>query len=214
MITILFESEQGKKLKSFRTLTWNSSNNLPETATKTFWRIDTNVRKFNFIEYLKMEHFFFGLNLELQRSLFDAPGVLSDDLFVELLIAKQQVENQELLLQRLNILRKLQGKKEWNLNLLFTLRGNLSFRMWEVRSAIRTATKFSGYVRNSSAVGSKSPKSLIIPEPETLEWNNVVKIDFLSFLTVGEFTSGPSGDIFLTLTRTKSSKRSPKKKSI
>jgi len=212
MVTILTKSIRGKDLRGFRSFGWDSSNNLPETATKTFWQIRSNVHKFNFVEYLKMEYFFSSLSLAETRCLFDAPNVLSDDLYVELLLAKQQVEDKKILLQRLNILRKWLGKNEWDLNLLYTLKGNLRCEILECRSAIRTATKFSGYVRNSSSVGSKNQGKIFIPEPEIFEWTKPVKIDFLRFLTVGEFTSGAPESVFFTLTRTKSSKRSPNQK--
>lgn len=207
MVTILAKSIKGKDLRGFRSFGWDSSNNLPETATKTFWQIRSNVHKFNFVEYLKMEYFFSSLSLTETRCLFDAPNVLSDDLYVELLLAKQQVEDKKLLLQRLNILRIWLGKNEWDLNLLYTLKGNFRCEILECRSAIRTATKFSGYVRNSSSVGSKSQGKIFIPEPEIVEWTKPVKIDFLRFLTVGEFTSGTPESSFFTLMRAKSSKR-------
>jgi len=209
MVTILSRSVRGKELRGFRTFQWNSSNNLPETATKTFWQVRSNIHKFNFIEVMKMDFFFRGMSLEETRCLFDAPGVLSDDLFVELLIAKQSEIPMEILVQRLTILQSLQNTTPWSKNLLFTLLGNLRCEIEERRQAIRPATKFSGYVRNSSSVGTKNSKSPNIV-PEIVEWTKPVKIDYLRFLTVGEFTSGSPGDNFFILTRTKSPKRSSK----
>lgn len=206
METILAKSVKGKISRGFRTIRWNSSNIAPETATKTFWQVESNLRKFNFIEWLKMEYFFGNPDLDLCRCLFDAPGVLKDDLYVELLLAKQQV-SMELLVQRLNILQRLEGRRPWTYNHYYALSGNVNYFLLEIRQATRRATKFSGYVRNSSSVGSKSSNRVYIPEPEVVEWTNPVKIDYLKFLTVGEFTSGQPGDIFFTLTRTKSPKR-------
>lgn len=210
MLTILSESTSGTKIKNFRIHRWNSSNNLPDSATKTFWQVRTLTRKHNFIEYMKMKMFFFGLPLNDQRCLFDAPGVLSDNLFVEAIIARDRIKDMDILLQRLNILQLISGRSEWNLNLYYTLSGVIGYQIQECRQAIRPATKFSGYVRNSSAVGSKSSKRSFIPEPETIEWIDTVKIDYLQFLTVGEFSSGVPGGHFFTLMRAKSPKRNPK----
>lgn len=201
MLTILEESVQGKRLRSFRTLRWNSSNNLPDTATKTFWQVRTMQRKFNFIEYMKMKMFFEELSGIEYRCAIDAPGFLGDELFISAIIAKRIVQDQELLLRRLNIVQRFLGRKLWNTNLYFTWKGVVSFEMQECRQAIRQADKYSGYVRNSSAVGSKSSKTKISLEPETFEWNNTEKIDYLQFLTVGEFPLGTPGEIFFTLTK-------------
>lgn len=199
MLTILAESVQGKKLRNFRFHRWNSSNNSPDTATKTFWQVRTLQKKFSFIEFLKMKLFFDDLPLVEYACLIDAPGVLADELFVATIVAKRIVQDQEILLQRLNIIQKIEGRRPWNKNLYFTLSGVVSFEMQECRQAIRKANKYSGYVRNSSAVGSKSSKSIHIPEPETPEWNQTKRIDYLQFLTVGELTQGTPGEIFFTL---------------
>lgn len=210
MLTILEKSEQGRGLNSFRTLRWLSSNNLSNSSTKTFWQVNSKQRKFTVIEFLKQKYFFQGLSMFQQRCLFDAPGVLSDELFVSAMIAKQSVDP-KVLLQRLNFLQRLTYSPEWNWNRFFTLEGIVSFQMFECRQAIRPAAKYSGYVRNSSAVGSKKGNKLFIPEPEIFEWNNNVKIDFLEFLTVGELATGTPGGFFFTPMRTKSSKRFPEK---
>lgn len=210
MLTILGESVQGKNLKAFRTLRWTSSNNLPDTATKTFWSINTLQRKFVFIEYMKMKMFFGNLSVFEYRCLMDAPGVLTDDLFIESLIASRQMEDKELLLQRLNILQRILNRQPWNFNLYYTLSGVTHFTMQECRKTIRKADKYSGYVRNSSSVGSKNSKRGSFLEPETFEWDNNEQIDFLRFLTVGELSMGMPGDILFTLTRTKSPKRTAK----
>jgi len=201
MLTILAESTQGKKLRNFRSLRWNSSNNSPDTATKTFWQVRTLQKKFNFIEFMKMKMFFGVLNPVEYACLIDAPGVLSDDLFVATLVAKNIVEDKKILVQRLNFIQRLENRRPWNTNLYFTLSGVVAFEMQECRQAIRPANKYSGYVRNSSAVGSKSSKSIHTPEPETFEWNQTKRIDYLQFLTVGELTQGTPGEIFFTLTK-------------
>lgn len=199
MITILEKSVSAKPLRSFRTLTWNSTNNLSDTATKTFWQVRTPFRKFTFIEYMKMRMFFDGLPIFLQRCLFDAPGTLNDKLFVQLLIANNQVSDKEILVQRLNILQKLIGKLVWDTNTYFAISGNAQYRIEEIRQAIRQSNKYTGYVRNSSSVGSKRMTQRTNLTPETFEWTKSEEIDFLRFLTVGEFASGTPGSQYLIL---------------
>jgi hypothetical protein len=92
-------------------------------------------------------------------------------------------------------------RKTWSENLLYTKLGSTGYHIQELRQAIRKADKYSGYVRNSSSVGSKSTNKIFRPEPETFEWNKSVKIDFLEFLTVGEFSSGAPGGIIFSLTK-------------
>lgn len=202
MLTILSESHQGKALKNFREHHWSSSNNLPDTATKTFWMIRTPQRKHTFIEYMKLK-FFFDMASEIEwRCMIDAPGFLSDNLFISAIIAKRQVEDRKILLHRLNILQRILGKQIWDENQYFTLNGVMRFHIEEIRKSIRPADKYSGYVRNSSAVGSKSSNKVFVPEAETPEWIDTEEINFLEFLTVGEFTSGIApGSIFFTLTK-------------
>jgi len=207
MLTILEESEFGGTLRKFRTIRWNSSNILPNTATKTFWQVDTLQRKFNFIEYMKMKMLLSNLSLLEYRCFVDAPGVLTDNLFMDAVLAFRMDLDKDLLMQRLNILQNLMGRREWNTNLFYTLSGVIKYRIQECRKAIRPADKYSGYVRNSSSVGSKHFSNITIPIPETFEWNQYEQIDFLRFLTVGELTSGSPGGNLFTLTRTKSPKR-------
>lgn len=207
MSTILFRSVSDKELRNFRILKWNSSNNRADSATKTSWQVKTLYHKFNFIDFLKMKMFLFGLDEDLYRCLIDAPGVLTDELFVSAIIAKRIVMDEKRLLQRLNILQRLTNRREWNTNLYYSLNQRFGYEILEVRQATRKADKFSGYVKNSSAVGSKSSNRIFIPEPELVEWSETVKIDFLNFLTVGDLSSGTPGGNLFTLTRAKSSKR-------
>jgi hypothetical protein len=138
--------------------------------------------------------------------LIDSPSSLEDDLFVSSLLAKETVSDSSLLLERLNFLRVLKNFRPWSLQLLSTLDGTLKYRMLEQRNSIRKVPKYSGYVRNSSAVGSKrsKPSNFV---PETSEWYNIVEIDFLHFLTVGELTTGMPGSFVLTPKMAKKPKR-------
>lgn len=191
MYTILFKSVSEKKLKNFRSLKWKSSKQVPNTLTETFWRVRTPAKMFNFIEYFKMKSFFDVIQMDEWRMLFDAPGVLEDDLFMSLLKARYFGVPQNILLLRLQALQRLKGQTPWNSNLYYTYKGVFAYEVEEVRSSIRKVKKYSGYVRNSSAVGSKRSSGASKPEPEIFEWKPLnEEIDFFGFLTVGRFTEG------------------------
>lgn len=207
MLTILYHSATANKLGHFRELSWRSSNNLSDSRTETFWKIKTNFRKFNFIEYLKMKLLILGsksMSLGEIRCLYDAPGVLQDNLYVDALRAWNTEVEKKVLWQRLAWLQLLTDKKPWSENLFYTLNGIIRYELEELRFSIRKVIKFSGYVRNSSQVGSKKSSNIYRPEPERFEWTTNVEIDFFLFLTVGEFDSGiPGSTIILKMDQSK-----------
>lgn len=197
--TILSKSSFGKKLQSFRTLRWKSSNQQANKSTETFWIAKTNFRLHKFLLFLKMRHLL-GSSSEVEvKVLLDGPGVMKDDLFIDALRAKISGVPIDLLLERLNWLQRLEGKQEWSFNLLKTWENCINYEIMEIRKPVRKAKKFSGWVRNSSAVGSKRPgKSK--SEPEIFEWSNFDNLDYFEFLTVGRF-NGTSIDIYPSLKR-------------
>lgn len=196
MLTILEQSELGK-LRNFRTHKWRSSNILSNTLTETFWNVRTNFRKFTFIEYLQMKELLVGLPRFEQRCLFDAPGVMTDDLYIAALRAKILGVDHSTLWQRLARLQRLLGQRQWTPNLVYTLDNCVNYELSEQRRSIRKVKKYSGYVRNSSAVGSKRKTSNIRPDPESLEWCSDVEIDYFNYLSVGELSSGLPGSIVI-----------------
>lgn len=208
MFTILEKSESDRRLDNFRTFTWKSSSYQPNTLTETFWNIRTPQRKFTFIEYLQLKVLLgFADSIEM-RCCYDAPSVLRDDLYIDALRAWKSDVPQETLWQRLQLLQRLEQRTEWSLNLYYTYNNCFVYEIEEIRRSIRKVKKYSGYVRNSSQVGSKRNLGSSRPEPEIFEWNsNERNLDYYHFLTVGEFFSGDPGSIIFTLKRTKSSKR-------
>lgn len=159
-----------------------------------------------------METFFTTVPNEFLQCVFDAPGVLEDNLFTSLLQARYQGVPEEVLLQRLQLLQRLLGEQEWTKNLLYTYKGDVAYELIEVRKSIRKVKKYSGYARTPSAVGSKR-SSGTRPEPEMIEWKPFIEeFDFLSFLTVGKFTEGFLSKVILSPEdEPKSSKRSNSK---
>lgn len=136
-----------------------------------------------------MKHFYKGLTVNEQRLLFDAPGVLRDDQFLALLQAKNSGVPLDVLETRLQKLQRLQAQSPWGMNLLNTLDGVLSYEISEILKPIRKGKKYSGYVRNSSAVGSKRGFGGTKPEPETFEWTTEYTIDYYLFFSVGQLSS-------------------------
>lgn len=191
-------------MKSFRTRRWESSDQLPNNLTKTFWQLRSNVKYLSFLECKKMELFFFGLpEIEMQY-LFDAPGVLDDKLFIDLLRANRflqtnNVLSQEVLLQRLRVLQAIESRPIWSKNLLYTFKGNLKYEIQHIRVAIRKVKKFSGWVRNSSAVGSKSKSKILGYDPEifgvVLDEDN----DYFRYLTTPVLDSSFPGILGITI---------------
>jgi len=198
-MTELDKSAHGKTVSNFRTLAWKSSNYSTNKLSRTFWSIKTPNRKNTIIKYLKIKVLLGQASLLETRCLYDAPGVLSDRLFVSALRAFQSGISRDILMQRIKLLQRLMNLPEWSMNLYYTLNNSVSYELREIEKTIRRVKKYSGYVRNSSAVGSKKSRDIFIPEPEIVEWNIDREIDFYYFLTVGEFDSGLPGSWYITL---------------
>lgn len=207
MFTILEQSVSKRKLRSFRTLTWRSSNRPKNLSTETFWVVRTPFRRQKFFQYLQMKRLLdLCSDFEL-RCLYDVPGVLEDNLYIDALRAWTTDVPKDILWQRLQLMQRFLLRPEWSPNLFYTYEGTICYEMMEIQRSIRKVKKFSGYVRNSSSVGSKKSSRISLPIPESFEWNSNEEIDYYHFLTVGEFFSGQPGNVFFTLTRTKSPKR-------
>lgn len=199
MLTILEQSVSDNRLRSFRTHKWKSSNNLMNTSTETFWSVRTQFRKHRFIQYVKLKVLMGRASLFEQRLCYDAPGVLKDNLFIEALRAWRTDVPRSILWQRLQWLQELEARPIWSENLYHTYDNCVCYEIEEIRISIRKVKKYSGYVRNSSSVGSKRFSVTTRPEPESFEWNTNEELDYYQFLTVGEFSSGQPGTVIVTL---------------
>jgi len=146
------------------------------------------------------------------RLLLDWPGVLEDNLFIDALRAKREGVQLETLFQRIRWVQELDDIDPWGINLYFTLDGVIRYHILEERKTIRPVKKYSGYVRNSSAVGSKRKSQFVRPEAESFEWVEDVKIDYYTFFSVGEWNSGTPGSFVLTLKMDHKSETEPKEK--
>lgn len=184
---------------------WMSSNSPSNELAKSFWRVESNVKITTFLKYLKLELMYGDLSVDRYQMLVDSPGFFSDKVFLEALRAKKNllVSDKELG-ERFSILYQLGYYPTYfDPNLLYTLRGVVKYRYNLETFSIRKAKKFSGYVKNSSSVGSKRMNTSAKLDPEISEWTNAVSIDFFHFFSVGELDTGLPGSLKLTLTSPK-----------
>jgi hypothetical protein len=203
--SILSESRLGDNLQGFRTFRWKSSNQQANIPTETFWLVKSNFKLFSFLSFLKLR-VFEGRNSKTEyKCLIDGPGVLDDSLFIGALRALMVGIDRESLFQRIAWVQGLENQTPWTSNLLRQWESSIRYEIKEIRRPIRKARKYSGWIRNSSSVGSKRPGKPK-PEPGTFEWNNYEKLDYYNFLTVGRFL-GTSVEIFPILTRPERPKR-------
>lgn len=198
-----------KKLDNFREFRWKTSTTPSNVKYETFWVIRTNVRREKFIWYLKVKFLVEGLGTDELQMLIDCPSVMKDNLFFDALRAQRSRVSTRLIGERLTILNKHGlGTFSFNLNLYYTFRGTIAYQTYVAEKPIGKFKKFSGYVRNSSSVGSKR-QSGTRSEPENFQWKMAIEYDYYTFLTVGELTTGASGGSNVTL---KSSERTKRQK--
>jgi hypothetical protein len=162
--------------------------------------------------YKKLEMVINGLSDDEVQMLIDAPGVLNDKLFISALRAKRSGVSDETLWTRIAMLTSLQlASKDFNPNLFYTLRGTISLTIELTQRSIGKIKRFSGYVRNSSAVGSKRNSGLNRREPEHFQWNSNEETDYYHFLTVGELKTTKALRSHFTLKSSDRTKRNPNK---
>lgn len=186
-----------------------SSTSPSNELSRSFWRIESNVKVSTFLLYKKLEWVFGVLSDADKQMLIDSPGFFKDDMFLDALRA---LSNNVTDLERLEddfALLNLLGYNDTNFspNLLYTLRGVVQYRTVLDTVSVRQAKKFSGYVRNSSSVGSKRMNKGSKPEPERSEWTIPSVFNFYHFFSVGEFSTGQPGADKLILKRSRRPKR-------
>lgn len=184
---VLWKSEKKLISRRFKTYRWKSSVQQPNELTETFWELQSEQRLSTFLECKKLELFLNGLDSIEYQCLVDAPGFFSDRLFLELMRALASWPSSRLNVQREYLLQKLEPLQSmlcrpvWSKNLLYTYLGNLDYRLQHIRVPIGKVNKFSGWVRNSSAVGSKSPRTISFLEPESQDRLMDSDIDYYSY---------------------------------
>lgn len=184
---LLCKSSSGKVTGAgFHTHRWRSSSVTHLNPGKTIWSVRSRLRRHKFIQCLKMQYIFEGLSEIMTRALFDCPGVLEDNLFIDALRAKMAGISLDILDRRLESLSKILNIPRLDRKLLLTWKKLCVYDIQEIDKPISKPKKYSGYVKSPSAVGGKH-RSGTRPEPEIFEWSSVNEIDFFTALTVGEF---------------------------
>lgn len=178
---------------------------------RRFWRVVSNVKLNTFLTYMKLECLFGKITESDLQMLIDSPGIMADVVFLDALRAlRNNLTDAKTLGEDMSFLFQM-GLIPTNYtpNLLYTLRGVVKSEITQETFSVRAAKKFSGYVRNSSSVGSKRKGNLSIPEPETGSWANPDVIDFFYFFSVGELNMGQPGSSKLALKSPSRTKRNP-----
>lgn len=189
---ILCKSSNGKvRNRGFHTCVWRSSSQPIHDPGKTFWRIESRLKKFKLIQFLKVKALFGEPNLIELRCLYDAPGTLTDKLFVDALRAKTIKVSLETMSERLAYITNILEIPRLDQKLFWQWEKECSYNILEIAQPIRKPKKYSGYVKSPSSVGGKNRK-LVQPDPGLFEWSSIETIDFYHALTVGELYLGKS----------------------
>lgn len=196
----------GTKVKTpLRTFRWKSNSSFSEvTRRETFWIIKSNVRLQTSLDFMKLLYIWGLLTPKEQQIILDHPGTLADPIFRALAVAKVQTKIPlEDLVDNLEKFCSLLGRKNnFRKSLVSQWSGNIAIEIKEKDFPIRSAKKFSGYVRNSSSVGSKRmSKFTFEPIPEKFSPERFEEYEFIyEAITVGEVVSR-SGALTVTLKR-------------
>jgi len=181
---LIFGTGRRKGLRSF---TWKVNNSNTEiTRSVSFWHVQSNWREASLLRYLRLKYFWEKLSPTEVQFCFDHPKFLSDVEFNVMLslLANTELTREEITERSRQVLALL-GKKSFFRKLLM--------RQWDnnvvviadlVKRSIAKRKSFSGWVRSSSSVGSKSSRPSI-PDPFILDDNGVVDFDEFEFLYRG-----------------------------
>jgi len=152
------------------------------------------------------------LSNKLQQAVLDHSGTLQDPIFRALAVAKVQtsVPLEELNDRLDRYMQLFGGRNLFRKELIPQWSGVIVVQISEKTFPIRPAKKFSGYVRNSSSVGSKKGNKFTFePIPEKFSTERFEEYEFIyEAITVGEVVSR-SGNLSVTL---KKVLRGPKRK--
>jgi len=209
-----FELGQSKKVLN-RVFHWKSLSTSSEiTRRENFWVMKTNVRLQTALNLLKLMFLHGELNLRLQACILDHPSTLSDEIFRAIAVAKVTKDvNPEVLMDNLDKILSLIGKPNiYRKRLIRQWLGTIGIQIKEISQPIVPSKRYTGYVRNSSSVGSKRQNKISFePIPEKFASEMFEMFDLiLESITVGEVVSR-SGNFTITLKSLKEAKRNTPK---
>jgi len=184
----LFESRLillGNKKCTFRhTFRWNSTSPSPEiTRRRRFWSVESSASKEFMLKYLRLR-FFWKLTSPLEDDLlFNCPEFIEDVEFevLLLLVANTKFTRSDIALRSEKALSAIGRKSNFSFRLLNQWDNNIKLRAEEKDFPITRHKAFSGWVRNSSSVGTKSRGNFKAPEGISEEFSEV-KFDEFKFL--------------------------------
>lgn len=192
----------GKFRKGFFTFKLDSiSTNTEIRRSKTLWYIESNSKRETLLKYFRLRFLLFK-NILSERELllfFSFNEFFSIDLYSILLLEEREKIPLEVLLIRYERWCALRSKQnDLRRELLLQLENNVICFVTEAEASIGFFKKYSGYVRNSSSVGSKKsqPKTELHLNIEYSDENELEEnIQLLNFLTVGKLLTDSGHEI-------------------
>jgi len=159
---------KGNESRGFHSFSWKNTNLSSElTRSESFWRVRSTFSKSKTVRFLRLKFFWGELSPEEQQLAFDSPGFLNDVEFnVMLALLAEQQTTREKIQQRVEKALRLIGKKShFRKELIRQWENNIFLTAKESKRPIRPHKAYSGWVRNSSSVGSKRKSKFFIPDP-------------------------------------------------
>jgi len=159
----------GKKL-SFFTTTWKSnSSNAEVSRQESFWHVRSSSTMEATVKLLRNLYFWKEIEFtpEFLDLCFSNNAFLRDIEFNVLLalLAETELSREEIAIRSKRALEILGKKSNFDKNDFFRRKHSMYILAELERRAIRPSKKYSGWVRNSSSVGSKRKSKIFIPEP-------------------------------------------------
>jgi len=186
---------KGNVNRGFHSFAWRSSRSSTElTRSETFWKVRSTFGKVKTVQYLRLKFFWGELSFDEEQLAFDAPGFLNDVEFNVMLtmLAEQQMTKERITKRVEKALTFLKKKSHFRKELINQWEHNILITATSSVRPIRKHKAFSGWVRNSSAVGSKRKSKVFTPDPISEDFDNATfdEYEFLYKLaSVGKLDS-------------------------
>lgn len=159
---------RGERTKGFVTIKWKaSSTNSEITRKESFWHVRSTFAEEALLNFLRLKYFWNELTDQETILAFDNPRFLKSIEFNVLLtvLASTEYSRTEISEASNKVSRILGRKSKFSKSLLPQWENNIFLVAERTERPIRPSKKYSGWVRNSSSVGSKRQAKFFIPEP-------------------------------------------------
>jgi len=184
---------KGKRRKFF--LKWQAYSPSSEiTRSKTFWNVWSTVEESTMLKFLRLRVFWgIATNQEMEFSMSHPKFLSQMEINVLLTALATTGLRREEIIERWQRINQILGRKtNFHKHLLAQWENNMAISGSTSLGPIGKHKAFSGWVRNSSAVGSKRSVASSIPEPLSEEFaeNNFDEFEFLlKAISVGSIES-------------------------